>query len=63
MVALEIRGPLTDIFIGQLVRKTNTLRLVLHGATIHDSVLEVVLDSAVNGVTLNAVSLWFSFVM
>jgi hypothetical protein len=57
MVTLEKQSSLTDIFVGQLVRKTNTLRLVLHGATIHDSVLEVVLDSAVNGVTLIAVSL------
>jgi hypothetical protein len=62
IVALEIQRSLTDIFIGQLVRKADTLRLVLHGATVHDSVLEVVLNSAVNGVALIGVSLCSSFV-
>lgn len=45
-------GIFTDIFITKLVGKTHSLRLMLHWAAIHDSMLEIVLDCAVNSVTL-----------
>lgn len=51
------KGKRTDVLVGQLMRKTNPLRLVLHRAAIHNSMLKLLLDSAVDGITLEIVSL------
>lgn len=41
-----------DIFIGQLVAETDTLRLMFDGLSVHDSNLELIHDSLVDSVTL-----------
>ena len=46
----------TDILVCELVRKADSLRLVLDGATVHNSVLELVLDGSVNSITLLLIS-------
>lgn len=53
---LDSRVKRTDILVSELVRKTNPLRLVLDGATVHNSMLELVLDRSVNGITLSLIS-------
>lgn len=48
--------PRTNILVGKLVRETDTLGLMLDGAAVHDGVLELIFDCAVNGVTLRNIS-------
>lgn len=43
---------LTNVFICELVRKAHPLRLVLHGLSIHDGMLELLNNRLVNGVAL-----------
>ena len=46
----------TNILVSKLMRKADSLRLVLDGPTVHNSMLELVLDRSVNGITLSLVS-------
>jgi hypothetical protein len=43
---------LTDVFVRELVAKSDTLRLVLYGLAIHNSYPEIFHDSFVNGIAL-----------
>ena len=47
---------LTDIFVGQLVRQADPLRLVLHGPAVYDSLFELLDDGFVDSIALICVS-------
>lgn len=52
---------LTNIFISKLMRKPNSLRLVLHRTAVYNSLFELFLDRPVNGVTLGSALAIFPF--
>lgn len=46
----------TNILVSELMRKADSLRLVLNRPTVHNSMLELVFDRSVNGITLSLIS-------
>jgi hypothetical protein len=47
----------TNIFVCQLVRETDSLRLVLDRLAVHDGRLELLSDAPMNGIALGQVSI------
>lgn len=49
---IKYRRSLTDVFVGQLMRQTDTLGLMLDRFAVHDSMLELIYNGFMDGMTL-----------
>lgn len=49
---MNLNNALTDVFVTKLVAETHALRLMLHRFSINDSLLELLGNRLVNGITL-----------